>query len=84
MNDVEVLMKVSAGRLKAMLKEKGMSQRDLAAMLGVSDASVSRWTAGKRAPTFRHAVHCADILDVSIFWLWYGAGDELKNLWMEV
>ena len=82
MNDVEV-RKVSARRLKAMLKEKGMSQRDLAAMLGVSDASVSRWAAGKRAPMFRHAVQCAGILDVSIVWLWYGAGDELKHLGLE-
>ena len=33
-------------RIDALLKERGMTQRDLARKLGKSDAVVSRWTTG--------------------------------------
>ena len=47
--EVKLEMQLSAeiiARIDAILKEKNMSQRDLARKLGKSEAVVSRWTTG--------------------------------------
>lgn len=55
-------------RMEALLREKGMTQRELAARLGVSEVTVSRWmTSGVngRSPNVQTLQKIADILETT-------------------
>ncbi len=55
-------------RVEALLHEKGMTQRELAARLGVSEVTVSRWmTSGVngRSPNVKTLQKIADILETT-------------------
>lgn len=47
-------------------KEKGMTQKDLADKLGVTDKVVSRWETGKNYPDIETLKKLAEVLDVSV------------------
>jgi transcriptional regulator with XRE-family HTH domain len=49
-------------RLGALLHESGLRQADLALVLGVTQATVSRWSAGLRAPERETAIRLAKFM----------------------
>ena len=54
--EIRAELQLSAGiiaRIDAILKKKGMSQRDLAKKMGCSEAVISRWTTGFPNMTLR-------------------------------
>lgn len=57
------------GRLTARLGEIGMTQRELAVRLKVSEPTISRYIAGTRAPRAQHLNELATILGTSVDYL---------------
>lgn len=51
-------------RLSAILKSRGMSQRDLAAASGLTPAAISRYANGKRVPSIEVSERISDALGV--------------------
>lgn len=49
--------------LKELRKQKGLTQRQLAEILGVSDRSVSRWESGNNMPDLSILVELADFYE---------------------
>lgn len=64
-------------KIKEIRKEKGMSQTDLAASVGVNQTAVSQWERGVTMPTLDKAALLAEALNCSIDEL-YGRGKEEK------
>lgn len=52
--------------LKELRREKGMTQAQLAEMVGVSDRSVSRWESGSNLPNLDILIQLADYYKVAI------------------
>lgn len=52
--------------LKELRKQKGLTQRQLAEILGVSDRSVSRWESGNNMPDLSILVELADYYEIDI------------------
>lgn len=59
-------------RLRALLRAKRVSQRELAARIGVTEAAVSRYVNGDRFPRADTAAAIADVLSVHTDELLYG------------
>lgn len=55
-----------ASRLASMRREKGLSQEELAAQLGVSRQAVSKWERGEAAPDMGNLVALADLYEVTL------------------
>ena len=55
----------------------GQTQHRIAQQLGVSDALVSQWLAGKKLPSIKKMVDLATALEVSIDWLATGRSGYL-------
>lgn len=62
-------MSIFSERLKELRLEKGLTQIELANMLGISQKSYSHWETQKTEPSFENLVKLADLLDVSLDWL---------------
>ena len=56
----------SSNRLRELRRARGLSQEDLARLLGVSGYTVTRWEAGHMVPNARHARQLARRLGVSV------------------
>ena len=67
--DTERKMQISGHRLKTMRKRRGLSQRQLAAMVGTSASQVSMVEHGQSRTSLRTTVAIADALDTSIEYL---------------
>ena len=66
-------MKQTMGEMIAQLrKEKGMTQKDLADQMNVTDKAVSKWERNLACPDINSVPHLAEILGVSV--------DELLNV----
>ena len=57
---------VMLNRLKAVLAEKGKTNRWLAEQLGKTENTVSRWCANKVQPSIQQFIEVANILDVDV------------------
>jgi transcriptional regulator with XRE-family HTH domain len=68
-----------AKRLAALLEERGMTQLELAARVGVTRAAMSRYVSGDREPRFVTLVRIAEELDVSIEELVPSEGDPVQS-----
>ncbi len=69
-------------RMETLLKSKGMTQRELAAKLGVSEVTVSRWMtegANGRNPSVQTLQKIADILGTTPDYLLGKSGNEKEN-----
>lgn len=55
-----------ADNLRELLKRRRMSQRQLADLIGLSQAMVSRWIEGKNMPKFLMVAKLADVFNVPI------------------
>ena len=52
-------------RLKTTRIERSLSRSQLASLLGVTEAAISRWESGSREPSFTRLVELCDALDVT-------------------
>lgn len=53
-------------RIKIVLAEKEVTNRELANKLGVKDLTVSRWVTNRQQPSLQTLYQIADFLDVDI------------------
>ena len=60
--------------LSEVLKEKGMRQRDLAALMGVTEVTVSNWARGTASPSVAQVERIAAALDMPVCALLAPAG----------
>ncbi|MEG2973491.1 MAG: helix-turn-helix transcriptional regulator, partial [Clostridium sp.] len=51
--------------IQSLRKQRGMTQRDLASLLNVSDRAVSKWERGESYPEVTTLVKISDIFQVS-------------------
>ncbi|MDU3459954.1 MAG: helix-turn-helix transcriptional regulator [Streptococcus oralis] len=56
-------------KLKMLRKKEGFTQQQIADEIGVNRGSYSNWEKGKREPSFENLVKLADLLEVSLDWL---------------
>lgn len=56
-------------RLKELRFEKGLTQKELAEQIGIKRNTYSDWENGKTEPSFENIVKLADLLEVSLDWL---------------
>lgn len=52
--------------IRQLREEKGMTQQDLAAQVGVSQTAVCNWESGKAKPELPKAVRLADLFGVTL------------------
>ena len=64
---------------EALLEERGMTQLELAARVGVTRAAMSRYCSGHREPRFVTLVRIAEELDVRVEDLIPSAGDPVQT-----
>lgn len=62
-------MKMFEKRLREVRKSKKTTQKELAEQIGIKKNSYSDWENGKTEPSFENLVKLADLLDVSLDWL---------------
>ena len=62
-------MKVFSERLKELRLKKGLTQTELGEKVGVKQNTFTNWENGKREPSFENLIKLADLLEVSIDWL---------------
>lgn len=56
-------------RLKELRLKKGLTQTELGEKVGVKQSTFTNWENGKREPSFENLVKLADLLEVSLDWL---------------
>lgn len=56
-------------RLKDLRLKKGLTQTELGKKLGVKQSTFTNWENGKREPNFETLIKLADLLEVSVDWL---------------
>lgn len=56
-------------RLVQLRKKRGLTQQQIADEIGVNRGSYSNWEKGKREPSFENLIKLADLLEVSLDWL---------------
>lgn len=62
-------MSIFGDNIKRLRKNKGLKQQEIAELLGVKQNTYSDWENGKTDPSFENLVKLADLLDVSLDWL---------------
>lgn len=62
-------MKVFSERLKELRLKKGLTQTELGEKVGVKQSTFTNWENGKREPNFETIIKIADLLEVSLDWL---------------
>lgn len=62
-------MKVFSERLKELRLKKGLTQTELGEKVGVKQNTFTNWEKGKREPSFENLIKLADLLEVSLDWL---------------
>lgn len=62
-------MTIFSKRLKKLRKNKGLKQQELAEILGIKRNTYSDWENGKTEPSFENLIKLADLLEVSLDWL---------------
>ena len=73
-------MNTMGSRIAARRKEKGMTQEELAAKLGVSAQAVSKWENDLSSPDTIHLIRLADVLDTEVEFLATGKTAELETV----
>ncbi|WP_143989446.1 helix-turn-helix domain-containing protein [Streptococcus oralis] len=62
-------MKIFGKRLRKARKSKRLTQQEIADLVHVNRVTYTNWEKGKREPSFENLVKLADLLDVSLDWL---------------
>ena len=68
-HQTEIFRQEFPKRLISVMKERDMSQKQLAVTLGVKEGAVSKYVAGDRLPRVPTLVLMSRILDVDLEWL---------------
>lgn len=63
-------------RISALLKEKRISQKDFAMMIGVTESALSRYISNEREPKLEILANIATALDVTVDYLTTGVKDK--------
>ena len=56
-------------KLKTLRKKKGLTQQNIADLVHVNRVTYTNWENGKREPNFEIVIKLADLLEVSVDWL---------------
>lgn len=72
---IDVVDELCAKRLKEIRESLSITQQDIAGIIGVSKATISRYESGKHSPKVSHVMVIADRLGVNPNWL-AGISDE--------
>lgn len=62
-------MTIFTERLKELRKKKGLKQQEIAELLGVKRNTYSDWENGKTEPSFENLIKLADLLEVTLDYL---------------
>ena len=62
-------MTIFTERLKELRLKKGLTQKDIADLVHVNRVTYTNWEKGKREPSFENLIKLADLLEVSLDWL---------------
>lgn len=62
-------MTIFTERLKELRLKKGLTQTELGEKVGVKQNTFTNWEKGKREPSFENLIKLADLLEVSLDWL---------------
>ena len=64
-----IISNVFPQRLKEIRIKKGLTQTELGEKVGVKQSTFTNWENGKREPNFEIVIKLADLLEVSVDWL---------------
>lgn len=67
-------------RIRAARQQRGLNQKHLAGLAGVSVQAVSQWERGKNSISFANANVIANILDVDVMWLMQDAPNDAEEI----
>lgn len=70
---IDIKLKLCRVRMKSIRERHGLSQEEFAKRIGISNATISRYEAGLRAPDIETILAIADEFKVPVNWL---CGDE--------
>ena len=62
-------MTIFTERLKEKRKEKGYTQEQMANILEIGQSAYAKWENDRTEPSFENLIKLADLLEVSIDWL---------------
>ena len=62
-------MGIFEDNLKTLRKKRGLTQQELADKVGTNRVNVTKWETGRTEPSLENIVKLADLLDVSLDWL---------------
>lgn len=62
-------MGIFGDNLKTLRKKRGLTQQELADKVGTNRVNVTKWETGRTEPSLENIVKLADLLDVSLDWL---------------
>lgn len=71
-------------RLELICAQRGYTKRELAELLGTYPPCISRYITGQRTPDTNTIVRMADVLGVSIDWLFGRDDEQYQKLYPEV
>jgi len=69
----EIIVEKLGERIAALLKERHISQKDLAMMVGVTESALSRYINNEREPKLEVLANLATALDTTVDYLMTGA-----------
>lgn len=64
-----IISNVFPQRLKEIRIKRGLTQTELGEKVGVKQSTFTNWENGKREPNFETVIKLADLLEVSVDWL---------------
>lgn len=64
-----IISNVFPQRLKEIRIKRGLTQTELGEKVGVKQSTFTNWEKGKREPNFEIVIKLADLLEVSVDWL---------------
>ena len=64
-----IISNVFPQRLKELRQKKGLTQQEIADLVHVNRVTYTNWEKGKREPNFEIVIKLADLLEVSVDWL---------------
>ena len=67
--------------IKSRRQNIGLTQKQLAELLGVTDVTISRWESGQREPIWSDFVKLCEVLGMELSWfIEKGCSNDSKNL----
>ena len=81
-------MTIFTERLKELRLKKGLTQTELGEKVGVKQNTFTNWEKGKREPSFENLIKLADLLEVTLDWLFGREQMKVKKrspaLWLNI